>query len=123
MSQKIYELKFNGKVEVEESIEPDTEYSICCKRIQNQEGKVSKRIDKFDREVITYTMVNLDTVELIAEDKVIKGKAKGSMSQAMRFKIHELHDIAYSGGIEKEAFYQKKMAKFMKEIQDEIDVY
>jgi len=120
---KIHEIKFNGKTEINEEIKPDTEYSIACKRIQNQEGKVSKRIDKMDREVITYTMVNLDTVELIAEDKVIKGKPRGSQSQALRFKIHELHDIAYSGGIEREAFYQKKMAKFMKEIQDEIDVY
>jgi hypothetical protein len=119
----INQIRINGNIEVDESIDPETEYSLYLERIQNDQGKQSKYL-KDDTEVITYKLVNLGIALLKAGDKVIMGKPKtGSKSQALRFRIKELWETAHSGRIEEEAFYNECLDKFLNEIQEQIDNY
>jgi hypothetical protein len=120
---QIHELQILGKVEIDQPINPDTEYSLYLERIQNDQGKQSRYL-KDETEVLTYKMVNLGTVMLKAGDKVIMGKPKtGSKSQALRFKIRQLWDTAHSGRIAEEAFYNECMDKFLNEIDDQLSYY
>lgn len=117
-----YEIQINGKISIDEPINPDTEYSIALKRVQNDCGKVSEYIDKMDRKVFCYKLVNLDIATLISGDTIIGGKAKkSSPSQALRFKIFDLFENQYAGGDEdKETFYNNYMQKIIKSVEDKL---
>lgn len=116
---KIYEITINGKIEIDENIDKDTEYSIALKRIQNDQGKVKKWTDKMDREVYTWTMVNLGEATLISGEKIIKGQPKKyKQSQALRFIIEAFYDEQLAGGDkfkDKESYYQYRMSQIIKE--------
>jgi len=118
----INEIRINGKIEIDEPINPDTEYSIALKRIQNDQGKVSKYINKNDEEVFCWSMINLDIVTIIGGDKMILGKPKrGSMSQVLRMKIEDLYDNQYAGSEkykDKEDFYKKYMSKIIDQVNE-----
>jgi hypothetical protein len=120
----INEITINGKIEVDKPIDPETEYALYLERIQNDQGKVSKWINKNDTSVYTYKMVNLGVAMLKQGDEVIMGKAKkGSKSQALRQEVRELWEMAYSGEIGEEKFYNQWMDKFFKIIKDEKQKY
>jgi hypothetical protein len=119
--QKINEIVITGKIEVSDEIDKDMEYSLYLERMQNYEGRNNSRIDKFDREIRCYKMVNLGIVMLKQGDKIIMGKPKkGSLSQVMRFKLKELWEASYAGSIGEEEFYQKRMNAYIAQIEDEI---
>ena len=121
---KIYEITIRGKIEIDQPIDKDTEYSIALKRIMNDEGKTSTRIDKNDNEVVCYSMVNLDIATLISGDKIISGlPKKGSQAQVLRRTLEELYYNQYSGSDkykDSEDFYQKQMAKIIEEKREQI---
>jgi hypothetical protein len=120
----INEITINGKIEVDKPIDPETEYALYLERIQNDQGKVSKWINKNDTSVYTSKMVNLGVAMLKQGDEVIMGKAKkGSKSQALRQEVRELWEMAYSGEIGEEKFYNQWMDKFFKIIKDEKQKY
>ena len=119
---KVYNIKIQGTIEIEEPIDIEQEYSIALKRIGCKDGEKTTRIDKMDREVIVWKMINLDTAVLISEGKAIMGKPKkGSISQTLRFRIFDLYDNQYSGGdMDKEEFYTKKMGEIIDNINEKI---
>ena len=123
MQDKIYQIKINGIVEVNDLINPELEYSAALFRLQNDQGKVSKRVDKDDRDVLCWTMTNLGEVILKAGDKVIKGKAKGaSRSQALRMNIKNKWEAKHVGSIDEEVYYSKWMERFFNLVEEE-DIY
>jgi len=123
MKQKIYKLKINGVIEIDQPINPETEYELYLKRIQNDQGKVFKQ-ETDETETIKYTMVNLDIALLKAGEKTIQGKpAKGSISSIIRNRLRDLWEMAYSGDYKEEEFYQMRMNKVLDDIDKEINNY
>ena len=91
MENKIHQLKILGIIEIEKPIETDKEYSILLDCIGNKDGRITKRIDTMEREVITYIMENKGDANLLSEEqKQIKGKAKKmTKSQTWRFILEQ----------------------------------
>jgi hypothetical protein len=120
---KINQISISGRIEINEEINPETEYSLYLDRIQNDQGKQVRYL-KDETEVITYKLVNLGQAILKAGDKIIIGKPKkNSKSQLLRAKIRELWELSHSGRISEEAFYEEVMNKFLDEIGEQIDNY
>jgi hypothetical protein len=120
---KINQISIAGRIEINEEINPETEYSLYLDRIQNDQGKQVRYL-KDETEVITYKLVNLGQAILKAGDKVIIGKPKkNSKSQLLRAKIRQLWELSHSGRISEEAFYEDCMNKFLDEIGEQIDNY
>ena len=121
----IYELVLLGKIEIDEPLEEDVEYSLALKRISRDENAtVVKKKNNQDGYTYTFKARNLDTATLISGDKIIHGKPKkGSQSQLYRMRIWDLYDQQFAGSKEykdRDDFYQKIMDKKIKELENKL---
>ena len=120
---KIYQITISGKIEIDEPIDKNKEYSLALKRIQNDQGKTTTH-ETEDTETVCWKMVNLDIATLISGESVISGKSKkGSPSQVLRLTLFELYEQQYAGSDEykdRDDFYNKTMQKIIEKFKDKL---
>jgi hypothetical protein len=119
----LHQIKLSGKIEFDldgDKIDPEKEYALMIDRIQNKDGLTTKRQDD-DKTTYTYTFVPLGTAVLTEGNKAYKGKSKSSTpSQVLRMRIEDLYDAKYAGTVDREVFYQQKIANFISIIEAEL---
>lgn len=91
---EIHRIKINGVIEIDQPINPETEYSICLECIGNKDNNLKSRKDSLDNTVITYSMENKGKATLVEEGNIIAGKPakKATMSQIWRLEVEKVDD-------------------------------
>jgi len=110
-------LQIFGKTSVENSINPDKEFSVAFMKVAVHKEEEDKTNNK-----ITYKVKSLGEVIIKEGSTVIrsKPKRKGSQSQVLYNRIYRLWEQEKSGKIEFETFYQMAMDKIIKEWEDKL---
>lgn len=115
-----YLIQIFGKTVIENSINPDKEFSVAFMTLAVDKEEEDKTNDK-----ITYKCKSLGEVIIKEGDTVIKSKLKkkGSQSQVLYNRIFRLWEQEFSGSEkfkEFEDYYSMYMSKLIADIDDKL---